>query len=647
MADPNDGLPRDYYEKAQLVAFKFKMYRTMGWSMGWERQYIKDNRDLWTQIQLPRGGPSPVFNPRPKDWPQWRYHNSVSVTTPPDIEDPQHDHDPTANKARDALANAKDYFRSPIFRYQKVLGYGGLGLALHYRYDGDGDPKDVAMKLSLKSWQSGDLRREGKAMEAMAGAAHSVQLVRPEEVGREPLDPFYPLPMEDDSSDDEDSSGDESIDQPYRPPRVSRSLRSAEDQDARDENFINRYNAWHERNPTLRARKDYLLLEYIEGGDLRVLIERISEATPGPGRSGAVTTVPNRILWALWLCLVRACVGMKYPPRKFHPQRLDRGDLIEDAPPARKRWRAKNWVHFDIDPSNIFVGNIERPEWDEPISQNDPYTQPVAPEDGSPSRKEYVPKTAPTATISYFSGILRDMSVRVTRGEPSRASKGKGPDNASRKRKYDVYHRDRAEGEHLLVPKLKLADFGLTELIKTYKRNEYYARRRAVGKSTYLAPEQFASNWENVPGEPYGPEAGDDPVAGSYGTAMNVWGIALTMWIIITQRRPPAPPQPQIPPGVFIPGGRTTGDIDEAIRQVNPNLPISYCPLLMDGGFNHVDEDLRRAIYQCMYHNPTHRPTVEELLVQGREGIRKQFPNETDEAINLWVNRFILSAPTS
>ncbi|KAI1645119.1 kinase-like domain-containing protein [Daldinia loculata] len=648
MADQDDGQPKNYYERIQLQNFKFQMFRRFGWSMKWDKQYIKDNRKFWTRVDLPRVGPPPIFGERPVDWAQRRYHNPSAISSAkPDIEDPRHDNDPTANKARDALQNAKHYFGSSLFRYQKVLGFGGLGLALHYRYDGEGTPKDVAVKLSLASWESDDLRKEGRAMEAMLGAVHAVQLVHPQEVGRQPLAPFFLKPTVDDSSDEEDSSGDESIDQPHRPPRVPRHFRSAEEHQARRQNYNNRYRTWYYRNAALEARNDYLLLEYIEGGDLRMLINRISEATPGPGGPGGVTPIPNRILWALWLCLVRACVGLKYPPRKFHPQRFDRVDLIEDAPPARKRWRAKNWVHFDIDPTNIFVGNIERPEWDEPASENAPFTRPVTPGEGSSSREEYIPKTAPTATINYFSGMLRQLTVKVTRGESSTAQQGNAPERASRKRKYDVYHKDRAIGEHLFVPKLKLADFGLTEHIKTFKRNYYYVRRRAVGKSSYLAPEQFSADWDTIPGDTDGPEAGENPVAGSYSAATNVWGIALTMWIIITQRQPPSPPQPQIPPGVYIPGGRHAVNIDDALRGMNPNLPISYCPLLMDGQFNNVDEDLRRTIYQCMYHNPSHRPTVEELLVQGRVGIQKVFPNETDEVVNRWVDRFILSAPTA
>lgn len=52
--------------------------------------------------------------------------------------------------------------------------------------------------------------------------------------------------------------------------------------------------------------------------------------------------------------------------------------------------------------------------------------------------------------------MLRQLTVKVTRGESSTAQQGNAPERASRKRKYDVYHKDRAIGEHLFVPKLKV-----------------------------------------------------------------------------------------------------------------------------------------------------------------------------------------------
>ena len=73
--------------------------------------------------------------------------------------------------------------------------------------------------------------------------------------------------------------------------------------------------------------------------------------------------------------VIRACIAMAYPPRKFAPGRdrqagqprrtMDR-DLaglgigahdpsevfLEDMPPGRKRWRNSRIVHFDIDIGN-------------------------------------------------------------------------------------------------------------------------------------------------------------------------------------------------------------------------------------------------------------------------------------------------------
>lgn len=41
-------------------------------------------------------------------------------------------------------------------------------------------------------------------------------------------------------------------------------------------------------------RLDYLLLEYMENGDLNKFLQRLQESGRGP--------IPNRVLWAFWLC---------------------------------------------------------------------------------------------------------------------------------------------------------------------------------------------------------------------------------------------------------------------------------------------------------------------------------------------------------
>ncbi|KAI0145056.1 hypothetical protein GGR57DRAFT_507226 [Xylariaceae sp. FL1272] len=96
-------------------------------------------------------------------------------------------------------------------------------------------------------------------------------------------------------------------------------------------------------------RRDFILLEYCELGDLHSCIIKVI-------LNGE--TIPNRVLWSFWLCMIRALIAMYYPPRKFHPGRKASPKnqvLYEEIPPPEKRWRARNHVHFDIDPRNIFV----------------------------------------------------------------------------------------------------------------------------------------------------------------------------------------------------------------------------------------------------------------------------------------------------
>lgn len=71
----------------------------------------------------------------------------------------------------------------------------------------------------------------------------------------------------------------------------------------------------------------------------------------------------------------------------------------------------------------------------------------------------------------------------------------------------------------------------------------------------------------------------------------------------------------------------------------------------MDGGqngfFNYIDADLRKTLYECMYHEPGDRPRVELLLAQARVGASRNYPGETEEVVRNWVNKYFHSAPTS
>ncbi|KAI1375820.1 hypothetical protein F4677DRAFT_420810 [Hypoxylon crocopeplum] len=58
-----------------------------------------------------------------------------------------------------------------------------------------------------------------------------------------------------------------------------------------------------------------ILIEYLENGTLARLINRINRFS--------VPHIPNRLLWSIFLCLVRACVGMAFPLERPEPDRLD------------------------------------------------------------------------------------------------------------------------------------------------------------------------------------------------------------------------------------------------------------------------------------------------------------------------------------
>ncbi|KAI1377846.1 kinase-like protein [Hypoxylon crocopeplum] len=589
----NDYDP-DYVEKCRQAVMQYDMYRSEGTDPKWDPEQLRVFRSVWEHTPLPKTGQPLIFGFGRTKYEQSPYITGEIANKNVDTWDPS---DWETNRAKKAFQRAKAFFGTEYFKYHKTLGFGGNGLALHYRYTGDKSPKDVVIKLTLDAEYSGDIREEEHHLRKVSKAAHCVQIIEPEAIGRPPQAKYLLYPPSFDSSDESESSGEESVDE--EPPRKKpRRLLTAAEQGKKAARWNARRARWKEQQKGEDRGKDYLLLEYMEGGSIDGLIRRLIAVD-----RDRIQIIPNRVLWAIWLCLVRACVAMKYPPRKFHPGRHKGSapsgseDLIETIPPPHKRWRAKRMVHFDIDPSNIFIGDFEL-----------------------------------TGAGTLGMGAL---SVGDSGSKGSKQGQDKKLD-------------DREEGEHVFFPRLKLADFGLAQTVKPHKRNRYYFWQRALGKAGFLTPEQFGSEWDYIEPDPNGPQVSEQDMAGNYGSATNVWGMGLLMWIIITQNDPPQPPQPQIPPGVVIPPNNNGNprSIDQIIRATNPDMPISYCPLLMDGdSYGFVDEELRRTVYQCMYHRPSHRPTVEALLEQAVRGSKKAFPREGDDTVKEWVDRFILNAP--
>ncbi|KAI0202912.1 kinase-like domain-containing protein [Astrocystis sublimbata] len=85
-----------------------------------------------------------------------------------------------------------------------------------------------------------------------------------------------------------------------------------------------------------------LVLEYLEHGTLDRLLRVV--------RSKNIV-LPNRLLWSIYLCLVRACIAMEFPPDKPFGSELELEEIPADGQAA-----AESIVHHDLHPGNVMIG---------------------------------------------------------------------------------------------------------------------------------------------------------------------------------------------------------------------------------------------------------------------------------------------------
>ncbi|KAI1761320.1 hypothetical protein GGR53DRAFT_469470 [Hypoxylon sp. FL1150] len=412
---------------------------------------------------------------------------------------------PTAERARSALNEFRAWFATftrvarrrnendkPAYTFQRVLGWGGQGMAVHFKYglpDKEGqapDKQDIVVKFSINALDDESILSEEKMTNKVRRSAHCIQLVEPQSTLIDPERRLIRKLRDDDSSIDGDSSGDESHDGVDVPDWFNNEfLRQRRRENRRDEIMLHNEMIRSDKSKE-NPRYNLLILEYMSNGDLSTLIGKLAKDRRNRDWGGRI---PNRVLWSFWLCLIRACIAMEYPPRKFHPDRkkpepsqdqtaeesrdLQRridtynllgDDLIENIPANVNR--RQNLVHFDIDPSNVFIGDLELSDSGEQSWGN-------------------IRKKHEEAAIA--AARARNQEMDATEFKPI---------NSVGKRT------DRGPCEHEFVPKLKLADFGVAEPIKRGKRNEYYFNRRTKGKVTFYAPEQFGHEWDNIAADP-------------------------------------------------------------------------------------------------------------------------------------------------
>ncbi|KAJ8124379.1 hypothetical protein O1611_g9261 [Lasiodiplodia mahajangana] len=90
------------------------------------------------------------------------------------------------------------------------------------------------------------------------------------------------------------------------------------------------------------------MMEMLECGDLAQLISRVKERGEN---------FPGAMLWRLCLCFVRMCIALAYPPNNSIENQNREGPIRETVP-RELRDEPGRWTHFDFDPKNIFVGDI-------------------------------------------------------------------------------------------------------------------------------------------------------------------------------------------------------------------------------------------------------------------------------------------------
>ncbi|CAJ2500249.1 Uu.00g031020.m01.CDS01 [Anthostomella pinea] len=184
----------------------------------------------------------------------------------------------------------------PDFAFEEIIGRGAYGLTFRVVEKlANGKTRRLAVKRALSKESESDLRREITWMTRLGGAAHIARVLGTRNV----------------------TGG-------------------------------NMTNTRRGLAQLFRTRSRFLIgiegpvlaLEYLENGSLAGMYKRMCRAK---------TVLPNRILWSFWVCLVRACIAMAYPP--------DRGI---NATPRLEQITAGaipgTLEHGDLHRGNIMIG---------------------------------------------------------------------------------------------------------------------------------------------------------------------------------------------------------------------------------------------------------------------------------------------------
>ncbi|KAI8634188.1 kinase-like protein [Xylariaceae sp. FL1651] len=212
----------------------------------------------------------------------------------------------------------KGYFEtSDYWEYEKTLGNGSYGLAILLKQKGDLGERGLrigqqrmAVKIALES-AAQELRAEIRWLKRLNGAKHIVRILA--------------------SCDDVAEASKD---------RRASSKRLARRVQARFMRLL-RVPPRTAFDSLAALQGPVLALEYLENGDMVDLLTKLHQTE---------ARIPNRILWSMYLCLIRACIGLAYPigrPIGAPP--------ITEAVPTDGTMPA-TLIHNDIAARNIMLG---------------------------------------------------------------------------------------------------------------------------------------------------------------------------------------------------------------------------------------------------------------------------------------------------
>ncbi|KAI2615535.1 hypothetical protein GGR54DRAFT_294061 [Hypoxylon sp. NC1633] len=221
--------------------------------------------------------------------------------------------------------------KNPLWKFEKVVGHGHYGVAVRVGRTDVLPNRRVHRRLVLKRAlnQQGqqELLNEIRWFNALRGSEHIVEMIASRNdvanVSASAQDPKKPGLFK-------------TVADAFKPaPNPNRLRRPADPR-------------WIEQELNLRGLAGYpvMVLEYLENGTLGRLIDRAVRHN---------AHLPNRLLWSLFLCMVRACVALAYPIGAYH----NTPPVLETIPNGTE---PSALTHGTLSVGNVMIGGVVNPQ---------------------------------------------------------------------------------------------------------------------------------------------------------------------------------------------------------------------------------------------------------------------------------------------